>query len=60
MSRVDEIYARIAEADRPEVFIALRPQAEAMQTSQVSGSIGPGSAKPVRTRTASATSTANE
>ncbi|OLT41446.1 allophanate hydrolase [Gordonia sp. CNJ-863] len=28
MSRVDEIYMRIAEADRPEVLIALRPQAE--------------------------------
>ncbi|GAB99941.1 putative allophanate hydrolase [Gordonia namibiensis NBRC 108229] len=28
MSKVDEIYTRIAEADRPEVFITLRPQAE--------------------------------
>ncbi|AZZ81100.1 allophanate hydrolase [Gordonia alkanivorans] len=28
MSKIDEIYTRIAEADRPEVFITLRPQAE--------------------------------
>ncbi|TYQ12044.1 UNVERIFIED_ORG: allophanate hydrolase [Gordonia westfalica J30] len=28
MSKVDEIYTRIAKADRPEVFITLRPQAE--------------------------------
>lgn len=28
MSRIDEVYARIAEADRPEVFITLRPEAE--------------------------------
>ncbi|WP_374613668.1 amidase family protein, partial [Gordonia sp. (in: high G+C Gram-positive bacteria)] len=28
MSRIDEAYARIAEADRPEVFITLRPEAE--------------------------------
>ncbi|MBD0861073.1 allophanate hydrolase [Gordonia sp. zg691] len=28
MSRIDDVYARIAEADRPEVFIALRPHAD--------------------------------
>ncbi|MFE0752262.1 allophanate hydrolase [Gordonia sp. NPDC058843] len=28
MSRIDEVYARIAEADRSEVFITLRPQAD--------------------------------
>ncbi|MGW0035846.1 allophanate hydrolase [Gordonia sp. NPDC003376] len=28
MTRIDDIYARIADADRPEVFITLRPRAE--------------------------------
>ncbi|MFW0783885.1 allophanate hydrolase [Gordonia sp. CPCC 206044] len=40
MNRIDEIYQRIAEADRPEVFITLRPQADVEADHRESVSAG--------------------
>ncbi|WAC56669.1 allophanate hydrolase [Gordonia sp. SL306] len=40
MSRITDIYRRIDEADRPEVFIALRPQSEVLAEHQDSLATG--------------------
>lgn len=40
MSKIDEIYTRIAEADRPEVFITLRPQADV--AAELAGALASG------------------